>query len=189
MSRSEAVKRAWETRRKNATEKKNQELNIAVQVAAAEEEKANLVAILPISEPCTAKEAGLEAFPTTPARETSEKLARETNKGRKKTHAKRKPKAAVRTPVNATPKFNTKKGKEAMAAHGCWCGCGAQVTKQFAQGHDARLKGLLIRVAAGKADSKEIPAPVLTIWRQINFIVADDRLMSLMNRIGAKGAA
>lgn len=39
----------------------------------------------------------------------------------------------------------------------CLCGCGEQVSRRFRQGHDARLKGVLLRVARGEEEPGAIP--------------------------------
>lgn len=40
----------------------------------------------------------------------------------------------------------------------CLCGCGAKVRGYFAQGHDQRFRGYVLRVSAGTADKKEAAA-------------------------------
>jgi hypothetical protein len=39
----------------------------------------------------------------------------------------------------------TKKATESKKQNPCLCGCGTKVKWNFAQGHDARLKGMLLR--------------------------------------------
>lgn len=39
----------------------------------------------------------------------------------------------------------------------CLCGCKVKTTRNFAPGHDARLHSLVLRVAKGEADKKELP--------------------------------
>src|SRR6476661_7368375 len=39
----------------------------------------------------------------------------------------------------------TKREPTSIETHPCLCGCGTQVTRRFAQGHDARLHGVLVR--------------------------------------------
>lgn len=39
----------------------------------------------------------------------------------------------------------------------CLCGCGTEVQRTYSQGHDARLGGLLLRVARGEEDPNAIP--------------------------------
>jgi hypothetical protein len=47
----------------------------------------------------------------------------------------------------ATKTKSTKKNLKATATNlnPCLCGCGTKVKNNFAQGHDARLKGMLLR--------------------------------------------
>lgn len=52
------------------------------------------------------------------------------------------------TKTKAPAKKATKapaKAKTAKETFPCLCGCGTRVTRNFAQGHDARLKGMLLR--------------------------------------------
>lgn len=43
----------------------------------------------------------------------------------------------------------------------CLCGCGQEVSRRFAQGHEARLKGMLLRVARGEEEPDMIPDEAL----------------------------
>ena len=49
----------------------------------------------------------------------------------------------------------------------CLCGCGKALKKgrMFAQGHDMRLKSLVLKVKAGEVPASEIPAIALPILR------------------------
>lgn len=37
----------------------------------------------------------------------------------------------------------------------CLCGCKTKVRGRFAQGHDQRMRGFILRVSAGTADKRE----------------------------------
>jgi hypothetical protein len=49
----------------------------------------------------------------------------------------------------------------------CLCGCGQPVKKgrMFLQGHDMKLKSLVIKVNAGEASMSDVPSIALTILR------------------------
>jgi len=47
--------------------------------------------------------------------------------------------------------------KKEKAVRPCGCGCGEQVTSFFAQGHDARFKGWMIKVERGTMAVKDLP--------------------------------
>lgn len=68
--------------------------------------------------------------------------------------APKTPAAAKRPAKKATkkaPKFVSKRAKtetkvkKAILTNKCLCGCGKLVKNTFAQGHDARLRGMLLR--------------------------------------------
>ena len=67
-------------------------------------------------------------------------------------------------------KSNRPKSKTRKARSTCWCGCGGETSSKFMPGHDARLKGVLIRVARGKADPSTIPAIARLHASEIGFI-------------------
>lgn len=58
-------------------------------------------------------------------------------------------------------------GKVKFQPESCLCGCGGPLKKgrMFLQGHDAKLKSLVLRVKAGKAQRSEIPRAALPILR------------------------
>lgn len=45
----------------------------------------------------------------------------------------------------------------------CLCGCGTKVRAHFAQGHDQRFRGFVLRVSAGTADKREAQAVTLAL--------------------------
>lgn len=60
--------------------------------------------------------------------------------------AKRPAKKATKKPAAKTARAKTEtKVKKAILTNKCLCGCGKLVKNSFAQGHDARLKGMLLR--------------------------------------------
>ena len=68
-----------------------------------------------------------------------------------KAPAKTAPKVPAKKAAKKAPKFVSKKAKveakvkKAILTNKCLCGCGKLVKNSFAQGHDARLKGMLLR--------------------------------------------
>lgn len=49
----------------------------------------------------------------------------------------------------------TKAIKAAIQLNACLCGCGAKVKRTFAQGHDARLRGMLLRGEVAKPSAAQ----------------------------------
>lgn len=56
--------------------------------------------------------------------------------------------------MTTTTKTNGNTGKRNL----CLCGCGTKVRAFFAQGHDQRMRGFILRVSAGTADKREAAA-------------------------------
>lgn len=54
-------------------------------------------------------------------------------------------KATKKAPAKTTRAKAETKVKKQVLTNKCLCGCGKLVKNSFAQGHDARLKGLLLR--------------------------------------------
>lgn len=53
----------------------------------------------------------------------------------------------------------------------CLCGCGEQVSRRFRQGHDARLKGVLLRVARGEEEPDAIPEEALDQLEELDSLL------------------
>lgn len=70
--------------------------------------------------------------------------------------AKKTTKRAAKNGRKTTAKKAVAKVKAAILTNKCLCGCGKMVKYSFAQGHDARLKGMLLRgeVKSPSADQK-----------------------------------
>lgn len=51
------------------------------------------------------------------------------------------------------------------ATGGCLCGCGAELAakRRFAQGHDAKLHSIVLKVARGQAAKSTLPATSTTV--------------------------
>lgn len=60
---------------------------------------------------------------------------------------------AKRAKAKKNGKPKVARTKKIVELHPCECGCGAQVTRHFKPGHDARLHGRLLKAAA-KGDAK-----------------------------------
>lgn len=56
-------------------------------------------------------------------------------------------KKAAKGKAKATKGAAPRKAKKVVEMHPCGCGCKTPVARRFAPGHDARLKGQLLRVA------------------------------------------
>ena len=52
----------------------------------------------------------------------------------------------------------TKTNGNTKARNACLCGCGKKVRGYFAQGHDQRMRGFLLRHNAGTATKSELAA-------------------------------
>ena len=70
----------------------------------------------------------------------------------------------------------------------CTCGCGKAIPPQrtrslFLQGHDAKLKSLLIRVLEGQAAPDSIPQEAIDRQEYIGFLKSRPELRALLNRI------
>jgi len=56
---------------------------------------------------------------------------------------------------NAQPK-----AKVARSSHDCLCGCGSETLSLYAPGHDARVKGLILKCERGIIEPKELPETI-----------------------------
>lgn len=61
---------------------------------------------------------------------------------------------------SATGEKKSPVAKKEKALNQCKCGCDAMVAGNFAQGHDARFKGWLLKIERGQMQVKELPARV-----------------------------
>jgi len=59
----------------------------------------------------------------------------------------------------AAPK--EKKEKKPKSTHDCLCGCGNETASLYAPGHDARVKGILLKVERGDLEKSAIPETVV----------------------------
>jgi hypothetical protein len=84
--------------------------------------------------------------------------------------AKKAPKPAQKIPAvkPAAKPAKTPKAKPAKKApSACLCGCGTQVARSFAQGHDARVHGQALRVLKGEmkaSEMKGLKIPACVEW-------------------------
>lgn len=53
------------------------------------------------------------------------------------------------------------KEKKLKKTHNCLCGCGAETLSLYAPGHDARVKGILLKVERGDLEKSAIPETVI----------------------------
>lgn len=98
----------------------------------------------PVAAKPAKKATAAVAQPTVSANKTANKARLEAIK------AKAAEKAVVKA---AAP-------KKEKTVRPCMCGCGEQVTSYFAQGHDARFKGWMIKVERGTMAVKDLPPVV-----------------------------
>lgn len=79
----------------------------------------------------------------------------------KKAAEKKPVAAAAAAPGTKTAKVKAEpKPKAVKEKRACRCGCGEQVNGYFAQGHDAKFKGWLLKVERGQMAVKELPVSV-----------------------------
>lgn len=73
------------------------------------------------------------------------------------------PVATVKASSPRLPKGEVKEPREKKPKelHKCLCGCSAMVPRRFAQGHDAKLKGMLQRSFAGVSHPSDTPIKAL----------------------------
>jgi len=53
-----------------------------------------------------------------------------------------------------------KEAKKQRSSHNCLCGCGGETLSLFAPGHDARVKGIILKVERGQMKTDEVPETV-----------------------------
>lgn len=119
--------------------------------AATEPEQAE-----PVADDAEVESTGT-AQPPTPTTKPSikdlnkERLAKLKASKDKAKEAKEAKKAGVAAP---------KKEKKPTKTHDCLCGCGGETLSLFSPGHDARVKGIILKVERGDLDRDAIPESV-----------------------------
>ena len=151
------------------SESEGQEQEMALPTAAA--------GAGPAAQPGTAK-----AKPAKAAAPATAAVAQPTVSAQKLANKQRldalKAKQQEKAAAKAEKKAKEPKVKE---VHPCLCGCGAETTASFAQGHDARYKGWMIKVERGEMAVKDLP-PVVQKANQ--FIKKGDGYVTVKNYKG-----
>lgn len=100
---------------------------------------------------------------TPPAKALTQKQKAEIAAAQAK--AKKAKSAGVEKGVAATATPKTKKEKKVRKTHDCICGCGQETGGLYAPGHDARVKGILLKIERGDLEKTAVPAGVAPFVR------------------------
>jgi hypothetical protein len=71
----------------------------------------------------------------------------------------------------------------------CLCGCGAEVSGRFAQGHDAKLKSVLLKVARHEAGPPAIPEEALPHLEELDSLLGqhEESIQDVLEVVRAAG--
>lgn len=104
----------------------------------------------------TAEEADTTMAKT--AKQTGDSKLKKANAERKaRLTAKQEAKAADAKAVKAAKPAKPAKEKKLAATRDCLCGCGLETSGKFRPGHDARVKGMLLKVERGDEAVTSLP--------------------------------
>lgn len=104
-----------------------------------------------VGQPTAAKAKPAKPAPTSTVAQPTVSANKQANKERLE---KLKAKAAEKNAAKAA------KPPKEKTVRPCACGCGEQVSAYFAQGHDARFKGWMVKVERGQMAVKDLPPMV-----------------------------